>query len=321
MGVYHVSGLGLSPGALTVPMTSVYLLNAAMKIGHKAARQFFALSGRLESEEKPTPQAIIVFTSKEAIKGEEKLRYKSEWFPKISAPSGKVESVTRPIARYLKELIDYLNQTFNAEIDKPDIYFVEVDYRSFEDAYYKSGVTFNGLRDKEVWVNMVGGTNQINVALFLAGTYTAVPTRYYYLFQNNIVKLEPDWIPEKPKSKKSLYECVDNIIEQWYRCSLPPLNIGIGIILRKLYTAFETKEVISEDEVERILRERGFDKMHVRKLISSGYLIPMNGGFAKGRAFDYVIDLWLKINREGVDNFSKWKRWAESNGILHEVEI
>lgn len=317
MGVYHVSGLGLSPGALTVPMTAVYLLHAAAETGHEGAEEFFALSGKLDSDYIPYPQVIIAFTSEEAINGGKELKYKSKWFTESSE---KTEPISKPIAKYLGKLIEYLNEKFGIKFKKPEFYLVSVDYQSFEDAYYKIGVTFNGLRDKEVWVNLIGGSNQINISMFLAGAYTAVPTRYYYLFQNDITRLEPEWI-EKPNSVATLHTCADEILSQWYRCSFPPFNLGIGMILRELYLLLQKRERVSEEEIVSILEKRGFDKMHIRKLIGSGYLMPREKSFVKGPALDHIIGIWTRINQEEVDNFSKWKKWAEEKEILHEVEI
>lgn len=324
MGVYHVSGLGTSPGALTMPLTAVYLLHAAMEAGHNGAIKFFAFTGDQESpNEKPYPEVIIVFTSKEVIEGNKKLKYKSKWFSFGTPKNGKVESIAKPIVKYLNRLIDYLNKTFELNITLPEaLYFIETDYQSFEDAYYKAGVTLNGLKRKEVWVNMIGGSNQINVALFLAGTYIAVPMKYYYLFQNNILKLEPEWI-DKPTNVNSLRKCADEILYRWYRCSLPPFNLGIGTVLRRLYLLFQKREKASTSDILSILKERGFDEKYIPKLIGNGYLISQgkDGPFLKGPALDFTIELWNRINKENINNFSEWKNWIKNKGILHEVEL
>jgi len=45
MGVWHISGLGISPGALTVPTTSIYLLLKAAEEDESRACEFFDTSG------------------------------------------------------------------------------------------------------------------------------------------------------------------------------------------------------------------------------------------------------------------------------------
>ena len=324
MSVYHISGLGTSPGALTMPLTAVYLLHTAMETGHDGAIKFFEFTGKRENpDEKPYPEAVVVFTSKEVIEGHKKIKYRSEWFSFGTSKDGRAEPIHKPIKKYLCELIDYINTTFSLDINPPKVlYFIETDYQSFEDAYYKVGVTLNGLKRKEAWVNMIGGSNQINVALFLAGTYTAVPMRYYYLFQNNILKMEPEWI-DKPTNVNSLWMCANKILSYWYKCSLPPFNLGIGSVLRNLYLLFRKKEKVSSAEIMKILKERGFDKKYIPKLIGSGYLISYGkeGPFLKGPALDSTIELWNKINKEGIDDTSEWEEWAKNEGILHEVKL
>lgn len=70
MGVFHLSGLGLNPGAVTIPLTYTYFLLKQSKEGDLASQQFFAHSGEKQERLKGKPEAIIVFTSKEVISGE-----------------------------------------------------------------------------------------------------------------------------------------------------------------------------------------------------------------------------------------------------------
>jgi hypothetical protein len=70
MGVFHLSGLGLNPGAVTVPLTYIYFLLKQSKEGDSASQQFFAHSGEEQERLKGKPEAIIIFTSKEVISGE-----------------------------------------------------------------------------------------------------------------------------------------------------------------------------------------------------------------------------------------------------------
>ncbi|ALM76264.1 hypothetical protein [Thermococcus barophilus] len=321
MGVYHLSGLGLSPGAVTMPLTAVYILQAAAQLGHEKAKMFFAHSGETEKKGsyekiKGFPEALIVFTSEEAIEGRKRLRYRSNWF---GMRGGGGEKVHKPITKYVRRLLSYINDTFSLGFKPPKyFYLVKVNHQSFEDAFYKIGVTIEGMRDKEVWLNLIGGTNQINLALLLAGAYTAVSLRYYYIFQTEDT-LEPSWI-DKPRDKATLFKAADEILQRWY--FLPPINIGIGFILRELYLYFHhtntnSRGFISKSKVLKILKQRGYDSQFIPKLIEFGYIVSVNeSAFKKGPMLDRTVEMFFKIEKQRIRNTADWKRWAESEGIL-----
>ncbi|NJE31237.1 hypothetical protein E3E38_09305 [Thermococcus sp. 18S1] len=280
MGVYHVSGLGTSPGALTMPLTCVYILRAAARLGHNGASNFFALSGERErkgsyEKNRGEPEAIIAFDSKEAIEGKLKLNYQSNWF---RMTGGKQEAIGEPIKKYLCKLLDHLNKILEREgaggLNHPGyFYLIGVDYQDFEDVLDKAGLVFHGLRRKEVWVNLIGGSNQINLALMLAGNYTMVPSRYYYVFQNELT-LEPSWVKGLPQNARDIKKAADRILDEWR--DILPINLGFGPILNELGRKFfvEKKKLLSKREVINILAKNGYTEKFLPKLITSGYIVP-----------------------------------------------
>jgi len=65
MGVWHISGLGISPGALTAPTASIYLLLKASEEGDPDARKFFETSGERDQNDghlRGFPEGFIIFT-------------------------------------------------------------------------------------------------------------------------------------------------------------------------------------------------------------------------------------------------------------------
>ncbi len=85
MGVYHISGLGTSPGALTMPLTAIYVLQVAQAVGFEEAERLFEHSGELGGKGsfekvRGLPEVVIAFTSKEVIEGKIYVRYLSKWF-------------------------------------------------------------------------------------------------------------------------------------------------------------------------------------------------------------------------------------------------
>lgn len=326
MGVYHVSGLGTSPGALAMPLSIVYILQTGAQLGIKEARNFFAGSGERErkgSYEKTPglPEYVIVFDSPEAIDGRLKLRYKSEWFGMNS--KDKPESIKEPIVRYTIKLISYLEREFSVDLKPPKkLYLVRTDHQRFEDAFYKMGITLEGLSRKEVWLNLIGGSNQMNLALLLSGSYTMVPSRYYYVFQNNEM-LEPSWI-ERPSNELAVKKAVGSLLSRWY--DLPPLDLGLGSIIRELYRVFieENRKTISKRELIEILHRKNpaYDEGFIPKLLATRYLVSVGDDtFQKGEMLDRILKIFTRIIETNVKNFPSWRKWAEKEEILEEADF
>jgi hypothetical protein len=192
MGVYHVSGLGIHPGALSVPLSTVYIMQIGQYRGKEAARNFFASSGEADrkgSQEKTRGQieCVIVFTSKEVAEGKRLEECKSKWF-QLDFKKGK--SLAEVYSRFFNELFYHIEKEFNFRPKKFELFVVRVDHTNFEDCFTKIGTTLKTLVGKEIWANMIGGSNQINMATLTAGAYIATVSKYYYLFQNDPKLLE-----------------------------------------------------------------------------------------------------------------------------------
>ena len=326
MGVYHISGLGTSPGALTMPLTAVYILQIAQALSDERAEKFFEYSGELGGKgsyekTKGLPEVVIAFTSREVIEGNVEIRYNSRWFNM----SGKgTERIEKPIGKYFKKLFKYIKTEFNVGFKKFDFYLVEVNHQNFEDCFRKVGVTLKALIGKEVWANMIGGSNQINASILTAGAYTATVARYYYLFQTVVGLLEPEWI-EKP-NRRNLTCLVGNILSKWYE--LPIFNLEIGGILRKIGEIFGDREKVNVEEFRRklidFMRRQNYvgkvDEQFFAKLRGK-VVIPKGDVVEKGPIFDRMFKIWNEIDKTEVKTFSDWKKWAKDEGILHEVDI
>ncbi len=349
MGVYHVSGLGLSPGALTVPLTVVYLLQIAQLEGDEIAIQFFSSSGEVKPrsgsrEELPgIPEYLLILTSKDVIEGRKSLRYRSSWFgiPRTV----KNEPIGSVLKMYFENLGRYFEREFGGDVASKvlklkGIYLLEVLHDDFEDCFFKAGVTLKALGSitlqgtiHEIWANMVAGTNQINSAILMAGAYTAAVSRYYYLFQSfeNSDLLEPEWV-DKPRRKIP----VELLLQRWNE--LPLFNIDIGPILLKIAEIFQGREVVNISEFRHALKEE-INKLRAResaevwqysdRILNEQFLAKLVGRIilisgskvTKGPLFDRIIGIWRKIDLTDVGNFKEWKKWAEEKEILHEVEI
>ena len=350
MGVYHISGLGLSPGALTVPLTVIYLLQVAQLKGDEKAIQFFSSSGELKPRKgsrevlQGVPEYIIILTSKEVISGSAQLRYRSNWFgiPKTV----KSEPVDKVLRLFFENLSEYLDREFDDDVSSKilkklkGIYLIEVQHDNFEDCFFKAGVTLKALGAitlegtmHEIWANMIAGTNQINSAILMAGAYTASVSRYYYLFQSleNSDLLEPEWI-EKPKERIP----TELLLQRWNE--LPLFSIDVGPILLKISELFQGRDVVNINEFEQALREE-IDKLRSRenaeiwyyssRVLNRQFLAKLVGRIiliteskvVKGPLFDKIIEIWKKIDLADVKNFKEWRQWSEEQEILYEVKI
>jgi len=322
MAVWHLSGMGLHPGAITMPLTYIYLALKCAAKGNLKAKQFFETSGEKWQEKKGAPENIVIFTSREVITGKqdggkwdkwERISIRDKWFN-----TRKRENAPKTIVKYLSNLFSHLkDESFSEFYDGrwiKDIYFVEVNYEDFDDCYLKVGTTMYALRDKEVWVNMIGGSNQINLSLLIAGSFFAVPSRYYYIFQSQIDLLHPEI--DKPNFKNPK-DVIDKLNEKW--CEIPIFQLGLGELINELINKFN-REKISVREIEEILERRGYSRQYLAKL--RGRIININGDVVtKGPLLERIRNMMAKIENQKVNNVSKWLDWCKSKNILWKCDF
>ncbi|MEM2661393.1 MAG: hypothetical protein QXS74_08755 [Nitrososphaeria archaeon] len=229
MGVWHLSGLGMRPGAVTVPLTYIYILLKAASLGDETAKEFFDTSGEYTQEFKGASEGLILFTSKEVIEGPIGVNIQDKWF----GTSG--ESTPKVIAKYLKKLLEELRDSrftpfYNDNKWVKEIYLVRVQHDNFDDCYFKIGVTVRALREKEIWANMIGGANQINSAILVAGSLFAAVQRYYYIFQSDINSLHPEINKPDLRNPRSI---IHDLSDKWQE--LPIFHLDIGPKAREFF--------------------------------------------------------------------------------------
>jgi len=302
MGVFHLSGMGLNPGAVTVPLTYIYILLKAASLGNRDAKNFFATSGEQEQENKGAPECLILFTSSEVITGEKKndIKMRDDWFK-----SGR--EFPKAMWRYFSNLWgeledDKFRPFYNGEWIK-NVYFVEVNVRDFEDCFKKVGTTIHALREKELWINMIGGTNQINIALLLGGSLNAASACYYYIFQSETALLHPEG--EKPDLRNPPATFVKNLLDKWYE--LPVFHLALGPLLNELSARLE-QGPMNVKELENMIQKMNFTKQQILPQLR-GKLVTIEGDrVSSGPMLERMAKLDKSIYRK--NNFSEWKKWA-----------
>ncbi len=306
MGVYHLSGLGLNAGAITAPLTYVYLMHKASRYNEKA-REFFETSGERGQTDPGVPEAIILFTSKDVIEGNKGIPGTDSWFStRITANIG--ESINNYLEKMLKEY------GYNEIKYK---YMIEVKHEDFYDCFKKIYLTLNGLKNKEMWINMTGGTNQINSSLLIASGLQGVSARYYYFFQNQTKLMHPDM--ERPNIENLK---IEKLSKYWFE--LPIIWIDIEKLFDKLKERFKYSDIINKGELMEMLSEIGESNQNstmLIKLIGSRIIKKAgNDTFKEGEMLKnwYKILEQLKDESKKINNFTEWKKWAEEYKILKE---
>jgi len=189
MGVYHLMGLGLSPGSVTGPIS--YLAHRYQR-GNTDDLEFFSRSGEATQNphEKGDIQGIVIFTTQEVLKGsdtQDDLYYVDNPINRVT--KNPKQELSLPMQAQLKKLlkIDWSNICGKQhKREKGDIFWCEVDLRNTELTYDRiikvvAALDNPGNRGKEVWSNLTGGNNVINFALQLAATLSSVMARLYYV--------------------------------------------------------------------------------------------------------------------------------------------
>jgi hypothetical protein len=309
MGVWHLSGLGLNPGAITVPLSYIYLCLKQASCGDERAREFFRTSGELGEKLPGKPEALIIFTSISVIKGETQGEIIDNWFH-----TKKGKNAQETIKSYLQKLLEELKlERFYGNTWLKYFYLIEVDHQDFDDCFKKIAITLNALMDKEIWINMIGGTNQINAALLSSSGFTSTASVYYYLFQSNIKLLHPEI--EKPDFK-NLRIALPPPSWHW----LPYFSLDMSSLYNKLKELFEYKETLNISEIKRLLTELNFPTQFLSKLRGS-FLQIYGEKVKKGPMLEYWGKIWqdLKTEFNEINEFSKWEKWAKEKNILTEV--
>ena len=313
MGVWHISGLGTSPGAFTVPMACIYLLLKAAREGMPAGREFFETSGERSQKKgnlRGFPEGFVIFTSEEVLEQEISRRFVTNvrWY----GNNGK--DVTKVTCKFVMDL----HKEFFRDYDVPEIYFLAVDHKDFKKALPVIYTTVNALGTrggKELWANMVGGTNQINASILTAGSLSGAISKYYYYFEQDNDLLHPDI--KKPNGDISKGQ-IDLILSKWFQ--LPIYDLGWGNISEKINELMEQhNNIVPLHVVKEELKKTGMESQFLAKLTGSRLIVIKDNLVTPGANLNQLKDILTAIY-EPPENLSKWKEWASREGILWQQE-
>lgn len=255
MGILHLAGLGRSPGAVTCGLSYLQRRYGAREKG----------LGKIVDE-------VVVFTSPEVASGQlpthGSVRYnqygqtrccEKEWSP------GPV--------------IDVLTQAFEVLFPHAVLHVCAVDLHDFYDCLRAVAQTLHyfhprGKTGHHIQINLTGGTNVLNSALFMGANLSGIVAKFYYTF---VQQAHSGFLQPASETDPSQFRYQE----------VPLLTTGARIdeALHYLLTALSELPPetgwIGEDELwsrlADVLRPAGVDRMSFRR----DYLNVLDGQFLR----------------------------------------
>jgi hypothetical protein len=245
MGVYHLMGLGRSPGAITGPIS--YLAYRYQRWNEKD-KKFFSRSGemaqRQSGEKVGDIQALILFTTPEVLTGEvPTYDYVDNRPGQISGPQRK----GGPMREILRKLLLQEWQRISGG-QSGVIFWCKVDRRDIRTTYERviqivAALAGVGGQGKEMWVNLTGGNNVINFALELASTLSGDVARLYYVQAEN----------------SQAEKCVRFTAKDGYWVELPVMPLALGRLSRVIMNLLSQRGTLPLQKLYSILRNEYWD--------------------------------------------------------------
>ncbi|MBN1813843.1 MAG: hypothetical protein JXA14_18535 [Anaerolineae bacterium] len=254
MGVYHLMGLGLSPGAITGPLT--YLANRYRR-WNVSDQHFFARSGeaaqRKVGDKVGDVQGIALFTTREVLAGYDEASGRTfTSFHYTDNPAGRIAGGPlvegEPMKQVLRKLFRREWPGIGGGRRKVTIFWCEVNRRDIGSTYERvarvvTALSGAGGQGKEMWVNLTGGNNVINFALELAATMSGDVARLYYVQAEN------------PDAEK----CVRYTAEEGYWVELPVMPLALGRLSRAILDLLRVRGPLTLSSLYSTLQSEYWD--------------------------------------------------------------
>lgn len=325
MGVYHLMGLGRSPGTVTGPLS--YLAHRYQRWDESDVL-FFSRSGewkqRGQGEKVGDVQGIVLFTTPEVIHGKDQSGKTFQSFSYIKNQMGKLIGENCPPVEMQKALGDLLPGVWKPIAGgkkKAPIFWCEIDRRDILNVYRRVVLITEALRNvgglgKEMWANLTGGNNVTNSALELAAYLSGDISRLYYVQAQD------------PQAEK----CAFYTAEQGYWVDLPlmPLAMGrlrdtiIALILEKppMFLADIFSRLKSEyyDLSRGLVNETVLLDGHLMPMQRQGLIQDTGSGYVIGSQWD-LIQPYLQILEEARRSNLRIEQLADRESWISQQEI
>ena len=322
MGVHHLMGLGRSPGTVIGLLT--YLAHRYNR-WNADDRRFFARSGevrqRRAGERVGDVQALVLFTTLEVLSGEAKA------FDYVNNPPGEIatgpQQSGRPMKEVLRELLRREWPAISGGRKKGAIFCCRVDRRDISTTYERvvrvvAALASVGGQGKEMWANLTGGNNVINLALELAATLSGDIARLYYVQAEN----------------EAAEKCVRYTAENSYWVDLPVMPLALGRLRQTIIQVLNDNGPISLEDLYSYLQNKYWDLsrgLTSKETLRNEYLAPLwkqgliaeaDGGYVVGPQWDLIRpyqELLQEVRKAGqtIENLAKDKNknWLEEEKV------
>ncbi|MBC7226535.1 MAG: hypothetical protein H5T61_04820 [Thermoflexales bacterium] len=322
MGVYHLMGLGRSPGTVIGPLT--YLARRYQRWNEDDQR-FFARSGevrqRKAGEKVGDIQAIVLFTTREVLDG------KVPTLEYVENPLGRIGGKKvqgGPMKDVLRKLLRREWPAISGGRETGQIFWCEVDRRDIRITYERvvqvvAALAGVGKEGKEIWVNLTGGNNVTNAALELAAMLSGSVARMYYVQAEN----------------EAAEKCVRYTAEDGYWVELPVMPLALGRLSRAIIDLLVQKGPLSLDEMYGILQSQYWDlsrgltskevlrEEYLRPLWKQGLIAEAEGGYIVGPQWEVVRPYQEALERareadRSLEKLAEQERWIEREELSLE---
>ena len=265
MGVYHLMGLGRSPGTVTGPLS--YLTHRYQR-WNADDEQFFAHSGernhRARGEKVGDVQALVLYTTREVLTGE-MLAYGY-----TDNPPGRITQEPQqeggPMRDVPRRLLKREWPGIAGGRTDGSVFWCEIDRRDIRNVYDRVVQVMTALAEvggqgKEMWINLTGGNNVINFALELTANLSGEVARLYYVQAEN----------------QAAERCVRFTAQNGYWVELPVMPLALGRLTLAILEML-AQEPMSAAELYSWTCNRYWDLMRgldSRAVLVEEYLKPM----------------------------------------------
>jgi hypothetical protein len=321
MGIYHLMGLGRSPGTVIGPLT--YLAHRYNR-WNADDRRFFARSGevrqRRAGQKVGDVQALVLFTTPEVLSGQVKA------FSYVDNPPGGIVTGPEKSGELMKEILRDLLRcewpAISGGRKKGTIFWCKVDRRDIRTTYERvihvvAALASVGGQGKEMWANLTGGNNVINLALELAAILSGDIARLYYVQAEN----------------EATEKCVRYTAEDGYWVDLPVMPLALGRLRQTIMQVLNDNGPISLEDLYSYLRSEYWDLsqgLTSKETLRNEYLAPLwkqgliaeaEGGYVVGPQWELIRPYQELLQKAQEAKLTIEKLAEENKGWLEKEEV
>lgn len=309
MGVCHFMGLGKSPGAV---VSAITYLAECYERWEQCGKEFFSTSGSssgtAEDGRRGDIESLVLFATPEVREGElhcedyiDNQGGRERGDKKRSEAMGKV--LGRALPAELKRIAGGRKQisVYWCDIDHADMW---ITFERVARAMYATKQPGdNGL---EMWVNLTGGSNVVNLALQLASSLLSHASRLYYLSSSN---------PQCLRHTISNGDIGDRNRDRFW-VNVPAIYLELDQVQKAILATLEKVGTLTDEQLLSRLPDQLTDWEHISRLdlnsLRRDYLNRMAGqGFIAQDSEDKHLNVvgvqweFLRPYYKVVDDFNR----------------